>query len=135
MKPSPLRDRSAAFAKDIVFAVRALRDQHVESILLNQLLRCGTSVGANIHEAQVQERFFILFRESLQVKAIHRVMHNCCGFGNFPIPAIFIQVNRRLKIGMCFQIYLLIPQSQRNTLNIRNQFVTKSLAASALIQI
>ena len=52
MKPSPLRDRSAAFAKDIVFAVRALRDQRVETILLNQLLRCGTSVGANIHEAQ-----------------------------------------------------------------------------------
>jgi four helix bundle protein len=52
MKPSPLRDRSAAFAKDIVFAVRALRDRHVESILLNQLLRCGTSIGANIHEAQ-----------------------------------------------------------------------------------
>ena len=52
MKPSPLRDRSAAFAKDIVFAVRALRDRHVETILLNQLLRCGTSVGANIHEAQ-----------------------------------------------------------------------------------
>ena len=52
MKPSPLRDRSATFAKDIVFAVRALRDRHVESLLLNQLLRCGTSIGANIHEAQ-----------------------------------------------------------------------------------
>ena len=52
MKPSPLRDGSAAFAKDIVFAVRALRDRQVESILLNQLLRCGTSIGANIHEAQ-----------------------------------------------------------------------------------
>ena len=52
MKPSPLRDRSAAFAKDIVFVVFSLRDRHVESILLNQLLRCGTSIGANIHEAR-----------------------------------------------------------------------------------
>ena len=47
-----LRESSAAFAKDIVFAVRALRNQHVESILLNQLLHCETPVGASIHEAQ-----------------------------------------------------------------------------------
>ena len=55
MKSSPLRDKSAAFAKSIVFAVRAMRDNRVESVLINQLLRCGTSVGANIHEAQVAQ--------------------------------------------------------------------------------
>lgn len=52
MKSSPLRDKSTAFAKSIVFAVRVMRENHVESILTNQLLRCGTSIGANIHEAQ-----------------------------------------------------------------------------------
>ena len=52
MPSSPLREKSAAFAKDIVFTVRNLRKRHVEAVLLNQLLRCGTSVGANIHEAQ-----------------------------------------------------------------------------------
>ena len=52
MPSSPLREKSAAFAKDIVFTVRNLRERHVEAVLLNQLLRCGTSVGANIHEAQ-----------------------------------------------------------------------------------
>ena len=52
MPSSPLREKSAAFAKDIVFTVRDLRERHVEAVLLNQLLRCGTSVGANIHEAQ-----------------------------------------------------------------------------------
>lgn len=29
-----------------------MRENHVEYVLTNQLLRCGTSVGANIHEAQ-----------------------------------------------------------------------------------
>ena len=29
-----------------------MREAHVESPLTNQLLRCGTSVGATIHEAQ-----------------------------------------------------------------------------------
>ena len=52
MKPSPLRDKSAAFAKSIILAARAMRANHIESALTNQLLRAGTSVGANIHEAQ-----------------------------------------------------------------------------------
>ena len=52
MKPSPLRDKSASFAKSIILATRAMRENHIESALTNQLLRCGTSVGANIHEAQ-----------------------------------------------------------------------------------
>lgn len=52
MKPSPLRDKSASFAKSVILATRAMRANHIESALTNQLLRCGTSVGANIHEAQ-----------------------------------------------------------------------------------
>ena len=31
---------------------RALKQNDVEGVLINQLLRCGTSVGANVHEAQ-----------------------------------------------------------------------------------
>ena len=52
MKPSPLRDKSASFAKSIVLAARTMRENRIESVLTNQLLRAGTSVGANIHEAQ-----------------------------------------------------------------------------------
>lgn len=52
MKPSPLREKSASFAKSIILATRAMRANHIESALTNQLLRAGTSVGANIHEAQ-----------------------------------------------------------------------------------
>ena len=52
MGDSILRTRSKEFAKDIVFLCRALKKNGVESTLINQLLRCGTSVGANVHEAQ-----------------------------------------------------------------------------------
>ena len=52
MADSVLRTKSKEFAKDIVFLCRALKQNGVESALINQLLRCGTSVGANIHEAQ-----------------------------------------------------------------------------------
>ena len=52
MADSVLRAKSKEFAKDIVFLCRTLKNNGVESALINQLLRCGTSVGANVHEAQ-----------------------------------------------------------------------------------
>ncbi len=52
MSDSVLRTKSKGFAKDIVFLCRALKQNGVEGALTNQLLRCGTSVGANVHEAQ-----------------------------------------------------------------------------------
>ena len=52
MTDSVLRTQSKEFAKNIVFLCRRLKQNGVENTLINQLLRCGTSVGANIHEAQ-----------------------------------------------------------------------------------
>ena len=52
MADSILRTKSKEFAKDIVFLCRDLKHNGVESALINQLLRCGTSIGANVHEAQ-----------------------------------------------------------------------------------
>ena len=52
MSDSILRTKSKEFAKDMVFLCRKLKQNGVESALINQLLRCGTSVGANVHEAR-----------------------------------------------------------------------------------
>ena len=52
MSNSILRDKSKDFAKQIVFLCRNMKEDKVEYALINQLLRSGTSVGANIHEAQ-----------------------------------------------------------------------------------
>ena len=52
MADSVLRAKSKEFAKSIVFLCRKLKQNDVEGALINQLLRCGTSVGANVHEAQ-----------------------------------------------------------------------------------
>lgn len=51
MTNSPLREKSKDFAKQIVFLCRDIKSEHHESILTNQLLRSGTSIGANLHEA------------------------------------------------------------------------------------
>ena len=52
MSESVLRTKSKEFAKNIIFLCRRLKKNGTEAPLVNQLLRCGTSVGANIHEAQ-----------------------------------------------------------------------------------
>ena len=52
MSNSILRDKAKEFAKNIVFLCRNMKSEHKETVLINQLLRSGTSIGANIHEAQ-----------------------------------------------------------------------------------
>jgi four helix bundle protein len=52
MADSILRDKSKEFAKQIVLLCKTIKQEHCESVLTNQLLRSGTSIGANIHEAQ-----------------------------------------------------------------------------------
>ncbi len=52
MSNSIMRDKAKDFAKKIVFLCREMKSEHKEAALINQLLRSGTSIGANIHEAQ-----------------------------------------------------------------------------------
>lgn len=51
MSDSKLRAQSMDFAVSIINLVKALKDKH-ESIISNQIGRSGTSIGANIREAQ-----------------------------------------------------------------------------------
>lgn len=52
MSDSILRDKSKEFAKSIIFLCRELKVRKVEGALTSQLLRCGTSIGANIFEGK-----------------------------------------------------------------------------------
>ena len=51
MAESRLRTLSIEFAVKILNLVKSLKDRH-ETIVSNQIGRAGTSIGANIHEAQ-----------------------------------------------------------------------------------
>ena len=51
MKENVLIDLSKQFAVDIVNLCTEIKERRKSNILLNQLLRSGTSIGANIHEA------------------------------------------------------------------------------------
>ena len=51
MSESPLMIKSKAFALEVIRACKVLREAKCESALINQFLRSGTSIGANIREA------------------------------------------------------------------------------------
>lgn len=51
MKENRLVELSMEFSVDIINLVKVLKSSH-ESIISNQIGRSGTSIGANIHEAQ-----------------------------------------------------------------------------------
>ena len=51
MKENQLVDLSKAFAIDVVTISAKLRETREGAVLMSQLLRSGTSIGANIHEA------------------------------------------------------------------------------------
>ena len=51
MAESKLRELSMEFSVDIINLVKILKSNH-ESVIANQIGRSGTSIGANIHEAQ-----------------------------------------------------------------------------------
>ncbi len=51
MKDSPLLVKSKQFALEIIGICRQIKAETKESVLTNQVLRSGTSIGANIREA------------------------------------------------------------------------------------
>lgn len=55
MADSILREETKQFAKKIIFLCRELNSCGAEGALINQLLRCGTSIGANVSEAQYSQ--------------------------------------------------------------------------------
>lgn len=52
MRENEVYTKSLAFAKRVVFAYQYLCDEKREFVLSKQFLRSGTSIGANISEAQ-----------------------------------------------------------------------------------
>lgn len=57
MVDSPLLIKSKAFALEIIRVCNKIKHSKKESILTNQLVRSGTSIGANIIVSFCRERY------------------------------------------------------------------------------
>ena len=51
MKENPLKDKSYQFALKVIEVCKILQEMNHEFVLSKQLLRSGTSIGANVEEA------------------------------------------------------------------------------------
>ena len=74
-KENPLSEKSYAFALKIINTYKVLINDKREYILSKQLLRCGTSIGANVAEANgaiskadFSAKISIAYKESLETK-------------------------------------------------------------------
>ncbi len=74
-KENPLSEKSYAFALKIIRLYKKLNKEKKEYILSKQLLRSGTSIGANISEANgaiskadFSAKISISYKESLETK-------------------------------------------------------------------
>ena len=73
---SILRNKSKEFAKQIVYMCRDIKANARESVLTNQLLRSGTSIGANIHEAEFgQSKTDFIHKMSISQKEINETIY------------------------------------------------------------
>jgi four helix bundle protein len=69
MKHSILQERSYAFALQVINISRNISDKKREYILTKQLIRSGTSIGANIQEAsEAQSRKDFISKLSISLK-------------------------------------------------------------------
>ena len=60
MSNSILRDKSKDFAKQIVILCRNIKANFKESVLTNQLLRAGTSIGAKPLPTLIEPVYYVL---------------------------------------------------------------------------
>ena len=52
MAESIMLDKAKDFAVDIINTCKTIKETKRESVITNQLMRSGTSIGANIHESK-----------------------------------------------------------------------------------
>ena len=83
MKENVIREKSYAFALRIVKLYRWLCEEKKEFVLSKQILRCGTSVGANVEEAigahsrkDFHSKLTICYRESREIHYWLRLLHD-----------------------------------------------------------
>lgn len=69
MKKNVIKDKSFTFAIDIVYLYKKLVNTDKEFIMSKQLLKSGTSIGANIREAEfAQSKLDFINKMSISLK-------------------------------------------------------------------
>ena len=91
-RPNVLYEKAYAFGVRMVRAYQFLSQERREFVLSKQLLRCGTSIGANVAEANgaltdadFSAKISIAYKESLETKYWLNLLHDT----DYLTPAMF----------------------------------------------
>lgn len=83
MRETPVKVKSYAFAVRIVRLFQWLCKHHNEYVLSKQILKCGTSIGANVEEAggaysekEFAAKIQITYKEALEARYWLRLLHD-----------------------------------------------------------
>jgi four helix bundle protein len=105
MKETPIKTKSYAFAIRIVRLFQWLCEHKNERILSRQILRCGTSIGANIEEASgsYSEKEFlsklqIAFKEALETRYWLRLLHDTEYIGQPSFDSIYSDCDELVRL-------------------------------------
>ena len=104
-KDNVVQIKSFAFAVRIVNVFKYLSEEKKEYILSKQLLRCGTSIGANIEEAiggQTEKDFFakltISYKEARETHYWIRLLKDTSYLSNEEAQSLLIDIEELLRI-------------------------------------
>jgi four helix bundle protein len=112
-----IKEKSYSFALQIVQLFKYLTEEKKEYVLAKQILRCGTSIGANIEEAigsQSRKEFYskitIAYKEARETSYWLRILKDSHYIDENQYEILFTQVNEILKIIGAIQKTLKISQ-------------------------
>ena len=100
-----IQDKSFAFAVRIVKLYKYLAEEKNEFVLSKQLLRCGTSIGANVEEAiggQSDKDFYakltIAYKEARETKYWIRLLKETDCLNTVETESLLLDIEEILKI-------------------------------------
>ena len=118
---NPIVEKSFSFAIKIVSLSRSIRDRK-EYELARQILRCGTSIGANIAEAQKAQsdrdflaKMYIAYKEASETEYWIKLLHATKTISDNEYQDIVKDTDELLKILSS------ITKSTEQRLGIKNQ--------------
>ena len=104
-KDNVVQIKSYAFAVRIVNVYKYLSEEKKEYVLSKQLLKCGTSIGANIEEAiggQTEKDFFakltISYKEARETHYWIRLLKDTSYLSNEEAQSLLIDIEELLRI-------------------------------------
>lgn len=118
MKDNQLVDISKKFAVEIFYLCNQIREHKKGNVLVNQLLRSGTSIGANIHEANyASSRADFINKLQIALKECYETEYWLELFKNTEIISVgtFNQT-----IAQCYKIRRMLSASVNTAKNNKN---------------